>query len=72
MQSLTFAYQQVHLDMQTIAEEFGNLSPAQKAKWEDEARKEKVRYAAEKSEHKGPWQLPKRRAKKHPLAPKRP
>lgn len=26
----------------------------------------------EKSEYKGPWVVPKRRAKKHPLAPKRP
>jgi hypothetical protein len=26
----------------------------------------------EKSAYKGPWDLPKRRAKKHPLAPKRP
>lgn len=26
----------------------------------------------EKAEYKGPWNIPKRRAKKHPLAPKRP
>jgi hypothetical protein len=30
------------------------------------------RYVREKSEYKGIWKLPKRRAKKHPLAPKRP
>jgi HMG (high mobility group) box len=29
-------------------------------------------FVREKSEYKGPWVVPKRRAKKHPLAPKRP
>lgn len=29
-------------------------------------------YITEKSAYKGPWNIPKRRAKKHPLAPKRP
>jgi hypothetical protein len=30
------------------------------------------RFVREKAAYKGPWDLPKRRAKKHPLAPKRP
>jgi HMG (high mobility group) box len=30
------------------------------------------RFAREKAEYKGPWNIPKRRARKHPLAPKRP
>jgi hypothetical protein len=30
------------------------------------------RFAREKAEYKGPWEVPKRRARKHPLAPKRP
>ena len=31
-----------------------------------------TRFVREKNDYKGPWNLPKRRAKKHPLAPKRP
>ena len=31
-----------------------------------------LRFAREKAEYKGPWDVPKRRARKHPLAPKRP
>ena len=30
------------------------------------------RFVREKADYKGPWIVPKRRAKKHPLAPKRP
>jgi hypothetical protein len=30
------------------------------------------RFVREKAEYKGVWTIPKRRAKKHPLAPKRP
>jgi HMG (high mobility group) box len=30
------------------------------------------RYVREKNDYKGEWNLPKRRAKKHPMAPKRP
>jgi hypothetical protein len=32
----------------------------------------KHRFVREKAAYKGPWAVPKRRAKKHPLAPKRP
>jgi HMG (high mobility group) box len=31
-----------------------------------------IRFVREKAAYKGPWSVPKRRAKKHPLAPKRP
>lgn len=31
-----------------------------------------IRFVREKAAYKGPWAIPKRRAKKHPLAPKRP
>jgi HMG (high mobility group) box len=31
-----------------------------------------IRYVREKNDYKGTWNIPKRRAKKHPLAPKRP
>jgi HMG (high mobility group) box len=30
-----------------------------------------IRYVREKNEYKGTWNIPKYRAKKHPLAPKR-
>jgi hypothetical protein len=30
------------------------------------------RFVRQKAAYKGPWSIPKRRAKKHPLAPKRP
>ena len=31
-----------------------------------------IRFVKEKAEYKGPWIVPKRRARKNPLAPKRP
>lgn len=31
-----------------------------------------IRFVREKEQFKGEWVVPKRRAKKHPLAPKRP
>ncbi len=58
--------------MERIAEEYNSLSPTQKALWEDESRKDKARYMHEKANHTGSWNIKKRRAKKHPLAPKRP
>ncbi|GAF79231.1 unnamed protein product [marine sediment metagenome] len=58
--------------MQAIANEYKTLSREEKTRWEEEARKDKIRYIEEKTNHKGSWDLPKRRAKKHPLAPKRP
>ncbi len=58
--------------MESVAEEFRSLTPEEKALWEAEARKDKARYAREKADYNGPLNLVKRRAKKHPLAPKRP
>jgi len=39
--------------------------------WDNEAMKEKERYMAEKADYTGPWQVPHKRAKKDPSAPKR-
>lgn len=58
--------------MKYVAAEWRNLTVQQRAFWDEEARNDKVRYVREKAEYKGPWNIPKRRAKKHPLAPKRP
>ncbi len=58
--------------MQTVAEEYKKLSPSEKAVWEQKARDDKNRYNKERTDNQGTWNLPKRRAKKHPLAPKRP
>lgn len=58
--------------LKIVAEEWRNLSDRDRAFWDEEARNDKVRYVREKAEYKGPWNLPKRRAKKHPMAPKRP
>lgn len=55
-----------------VADEWKQLSDRERAFWDEEARNDKVRFVREKSEYKGPWIAPKRRAKKHPLAPKRP
>ena len=49
-----------------------SLSSKDKAHWDEEARNDKLRYMREKTDYSGPWNIPKRRAKKHPLAPKRP
>lgn len=40
--------------------------------WEEEARKDKLRYYHEKQAYKGPWRILNKRAKKDPGAPKRP
>jgi hypothetical protein len=55
-----------------VATEWRNLEDSVRASWDEVARDDKVRYVREKAEYKGPWVAPKRRAKKHPLAPKRP
>ena len=49
-----------------------DLPDKEKAYWDEEARNDKVRFVQEKAAYKGPWNLPKRRAKKDPDAPKRP
>lgn len=55
-----------------VAEEWRALSNRERADWDEIARDDKLRYGREKSTYTGPWNIPKRRAKKHPLAPKRP
>eukprot|EP00934_Nitzschia_sp_Nitz4_P003360 Nitzschia sp. Nitz4//scaffold4_size323378//67028//67977//NITZ4_000630-RA/size323378-snap-gene-0.443-mRNA-1//-1//CDS//3329553309//3350//frame0 len=58
--------------LKVLAEEWRSLSDKEKADWDEEARNDKVRFVREKAAYKGPHMIPKRRAKKHPLAPKRP
>ena len=56
----------------TFATAWRNLSEKDQAYWEEEARNDNARFVREKAVYKGPWHIPKRRAKKHPGAPKRP
>jgi hypothetical protein len=87
--------------LKIVAKTWKALSGRERALWDEEARKDKLRYVfilltwnmvgwnsqlsvthtlirclrryiREKSEYKGPWEQKKRRAKKNPLAPKRP
>lgn len=46
------------------------LSTDERAHWDDVAAKDKERYMAEKQSYTGPWQVPWKRAKKDPSAPK--
>lgn len=48
-----------------------NITPEEREHWDKEALKEKERYLAEKAAYTGPWQVPHKRAKKDPSAPKR-
>ena len=48
------------------------LSPDDRAYWDNIAAKDKQRYMVEKASYTGPWQVPWKRAKKDPSAPKRP
>eukprot|EP00543_Licmophora_paradoxa_P003446 CAMPEP_0202448528 /NCGR_PEP_ID=MMETSP1360-20130828/7347_1 /ASSEMBLY_ACC=CAM_ASM_000848 /TAXON_ID=515479 /ORGANISM="Licmophora paradoxa, Strain CCMP2313" /LENGTH=338 /DNA_ID=CAMNT_0049066155 /DNA_START=576 /DNA_END=1592 /DNA_ORIENTATION=+ len=54
------------------AEMWRNLSTEDRAYWDDVAEKDKQRYMAEKATYAGPWQVPWKRARKDPSAPKRP
>jgi HMG (high mobility group) box len=49
-----------------------NLSAEERAMWDDVAAKDKQRYMVEKAMYNGPWQVPWKRVKKDPSAPKRP
>jgi hypothetical protein len=49
-----------------------NLPTDERAHWDDVAAKDKQRYMVEKASYTGPWQVPWKRAKKDPSAPKRP
>lgn len=48
-----------------------NLPTEKREHWDKEAEKEKIRYQMEKVAYKGPWTVPKERAKKDPCAPRR-
>lgn len=48
------------------------LPANERAYWDGCAEQDKQRYLREKSEYTGPWQVPYKRVKKNPLAPKRP
>eukprot|EP00522_Entomoneis_paludosa_P012355 CAMPEP_0172453622 /NCGR_PEP_ID=MMETSP1065-20121228/10852_1 /TAXON_ID=265537 /ORGANISM="Amphiprora paludosa, Strain CCMP125" /LENGTH=355 /DNA_ID=CAMNT_0013205807 /DNA_START=61 /DNA_END=1128 /DNA_ORIENTATION=- len=54
------------------AEMWKNLPADERAYWDDVAAKDKERYMVEKASYTGPWQVPWKRAKKDPSAPKRP
>jgi len=48
------------------------LSTDERSHWDEVASKDKQRYMEEKANYTGPWQIPWKRAKKDPTAPKRP
>ncbi|KAL7579085.1 hypothetical protein ACA910_019120 [Epithemia clementina (nom. ined.)] len=54
------------------AEMWKGLASEDRAYWDEVARKDKERYMVEKASYTGPWQVPWKRAKKDPSAPKRP
>jgi hypothetical protein len=54
------------------AEMWRTLPAEERAHWDDVAAKDKQRYMIEKASYTGPWQVPWKRAKKDPSAPKRP
>lgn len=56
--------------LEICSTEWNKLSQKDRAAWEEEARNDKLRFVQEKAAYKGPWNMPKRRAKKHPNAPK--
>ncbi|KAG7347011.1 HMG high mobility group box-containing protein [Nitzschia inconspicua] len=58
--------------LQVVSRAWRDLSDKERAYWEEQAREDKLRYVREKNDYKGAWNVPKRRAKKHPGAPKRP
>lgn len=49
-----------------------DLPAEERQHWENLAAKDKERYMNEKASYTGPWQVPSKRAKKDPSAPKRP
>jgi high mobility group protein B3 len=54
------------------ADMWRSLSAEDRAHWDEVAAKDKQRYMVEKATYTGPWQVPWKRAKKDPSAPKRP
>eukprot|EP00549_Striatella_unipunctata_P019326 CAMPEP_0118710666 /NCGR_PEP_ID=MMETSP0800-20121206/23539_1 /TAXON_ID=210618 ORGANISM="Striatella unipunctata, Strain CCMP2910" /NCGR_SAMPLE_ID=MMETSP0800 /ASSEMBLY_ACC=CAM_ASM_000638 /LENGTH=357 /DNA_ID=CAMNT_0006614935 /DNA_START=44 /DNA_END=1117 /DNA_ORIENTATION=- len=56
-----------------VSNEWKNLCEDEREAWEEMARQDKLRFEAEKVAYTGPWKVPaKKRAPKHPDAPKRP
>lgn len=55
-----------------MADAWRSLSESERHYWTEQERNDKLRFVQEKEQHQGPWEQPKRRAKKNPLAPKRP
>jgi len=54
------------------AQMWKELSAEDRSFWDNVAARDKQRYLAEKASYIGPWQIPYKRAKKDPSAPKRP
>ena len=54
------------------AQMWRSLPGEERAHWDEVAAKDKQRYLMEKASYTGPWQVPWKRAKKDPSAPKRP
>lgn len=54
------------------AQMWRTLPTDERAHWDEVAAKDKQRYLMEKASYTGPWQVPWKRAKKDPSAPKRP
>jgi hypothetical protein len=54
------------------AELWKSLPSAERAVWDEIAAKDKQRYMIEKAQYTGPWQVPWKRVRKDPSAPKRP
>jgi hypothetical protein len=52
------------------AQMWKELEPEERAHWEEVASKDKERYMMEKESYCGPWQVPYKRARKDPSAPK--
>ena len=55
-----------------MAEKWRNLDEAERAKWDEVAKKDRERYETELALFPGPKPKPKQRPKKDPTAPKRP
>lgn len=56
--------------LSVVSRAWRDLSDKERAYWEEQAREDKVRFVREKNDYTGTWSVPKRRAKKHPGAPK--
>lgn len=55
-----------------IAKDWKSLPKSEREKWDQIALQDKMRYNAEKRLYTGPWQVPSKRLRKDPSAPKRP